>query len=266
MALRVQLGPTLWAAFILGFALGGFFDGILLHQVLQWHHFLSFVGGQNVRDIRTQILADGLFHVAVYVITAAGLWMLWRSRSDSSVTSDRRFLGAVLLGFGIWQFADVVLFHWVIGIHHIRVDVPNPITWDVGWLLIIGVPPTAGGLLLLRSGDSNRGGGRFLAREGIAVVVVIAALLSTVPMAGQQFTTVLLRPGVGPGRALELAAAVDGRLVWADTSGEVAVLEGNRNVNPLRLYANGALLVSTSMVGSGCLIWPRAGRSVPSAS
>ena len=25
-----------WAAALIGFALGGFFDGILLHQVLQW--------------------------------------------------------------------------------------------------------------------------------------------------------------------------------------------------------------------------------------
>lgn len=30
-----------WAGYLLGFALGGFFDGILLHQVLQWHHLLD---------------------------------------------------------------------------------------------------------------------------------------------------------------------------------------------------------------------------------
>ncbi len=30
-----------WAGTILGFSLGGFFDGILLHQVLQWHHLFS---------------------------------------------------------------------------------------------------------------------------------------------------------------------------------------------------------------------------------
>src|SRR5687768_8252330 len=33
-----------WGA-VLGFALGGFFDGILLHQILQWHHLLSLVPG-----------------------------------------------------------------------------------------------------------------------------------------------------------------------------------------------------------------------------
>lgn len=33
---------VLWAA-VLGFALSGFFDGVLLHQILQWHHLLSLV-------------------------------------------------------------------------------------------------------------------------------------------------------------------------------------------------------------------------------
>ena len=64
--------PTL-AARILGFALGGFIDGILLHQVLQWHHLLSLVEGERFRDLRVQILADGLFHVLMYVIAIAGL-------------------------------------------------------------------------------------------------------------------------------------------------------------------------------------------------
>src|SRR5690606_10212012 len=56
------------AAGLLGFALGGFFDGILLHQVLQWHHLLATVQGALFQDLRVQILADGLFHALMYVI------------------------------------------------------------------------------------------------------------------------------------------------------------------------------------------------------
>lgn len=33
----------LWGAVLLSVALSGFFDGILLHQVLRWHHLLSGV-------------------------------------------------------------------------------------------------------------------------------------------------------------------------------------------------------------------------------
>jgi uncharacterized membrane protein len=96
-------------AAILGFAFGGFFDGILLHQVLQWHHFLSLVDASSLTDIRNQILADGLFHIAVFLLALAGIVMLWRR---GQLPADRQLLGWAALGFGVWQFADVV---WSIG-------------------------------------------------------------------------------------------------------------------------------------------------------
>ncbi|MBW9091827.1 DUF2243 domain-containing protein [Rhizobium wenxiniae] len=66
------------AALALGFSLGGFFDGILLHQILQWHHLLS--GLEQARlDIRFLILTDGLFHGLMYVVAIIGLYLLWMS-------------------------------------------------------------------------------------------------------------------------------------------------------------------------------------------
>ncbi|WP_229682857.1 DUF2243 domain-containing protein [Siccirubricoccus deserti] len=60
------------AAVVLGFAHGVFVDGIMLHQALQWHHFLSLVPGEALRDIRAQILSEGIFHVALYVYGCSG--------------------------------------------------------------------------------------------------------------------------------------------------------------------------------------------------
>ena len=68
-----------WAGYALGFGIGGFFDGILLHQILQWHHLLSGLQGAPYDDLRFQVLADGLFHVFMYVVTVIGLWLLWQS-------------------------------------------------------------------------------------------------------------------------------------------------------------------------------------------
>ena len=135
------------AGAIIGFSLGGFFDGILLHQVLQWHHLFSLVPGERWRDIRNQILMDGWFHVLHYAIAIVGLWVLWTARSGFAGSgADRRLLGATLLGFSTWQFVDVVLFHWILMIHRIRVNVPNPLLYDLGWLAVFGLTTLCAGL------------------------------------------------------------------------------------------------------------------------
>jgi uncharacterized membrane protein len=44
------------AALLVGFSIGGLFDGILLHQILQWHHLLSGVRRPWLVDLRAQVL------------------------------------------------------------------------------------------------------------------------------------------------------------------------------------------------------------------
>jgi|SRR5436853_6896482 len=96
-------------AAVMGFAFSGFFDGILLHQVLQWHHFLSLVPGKRYDNIEVQILAAGIFHAAMYLFAIARLIMIWRRGERGP---DGRLLRAwAVLGFSIWQFADVILAH-----------------------------------------------------------------------------------------------------------------------------------------------------------
>jgi uncharacterized membrane protein len=251
------------AAGVLGFALGGFFDGIMLHQVLQWHHFLSLVPGEALRDIRAQILADGMFHVAVYAIAALGLWLLWRARGGLGTADGRKLLGAALLGFGVWQVVDVVGFHWVVGIHRIRVDVPNPLLWDLGWLAVIGLPPLLAGLWLRRraaGGPSAPGGGGHHGRAAaamLAVSVLGAAPLASLPPAGATKAVVLFRPGLGLEGAFAAVAAAEGRVVWADASGELLTVELGPEASAWRLYRHGALLVGTSGPIAGCLAWMR---------
>ena len=48
----VEWGRVLVASAGLGFAFGGFFDGILLHQILQWHHLLSLVAVREISPPR----------------------------------------------------------------------------------------------------------------------------------------------------------------------------------------------------------------------
>src|SRR4051794_8119276 len=139
---------ALWGAALLGVALGGLFDGILLHQVLQWHHLLSLVGNETLNDIRVQIFADGLFHVLMYIIGCVGLWLLWSGANAATSARSSSLIGMTLLGFGVWQIIDVVFFHWILRIHRIRVDVASPLPWDIGWMVIFGVPALALGYWL----------------------------------------------------------------------------------------------------------------------
>jgi uncharacterized membrane protein len=111
--------------------MGGFVDGILFHQVLQWHHLLSAVARPGLADLRTQVLADGLFHVLMHAIALTGLLLLLRARKAFSVAgAERDYLAVFLVGFGLWHVLDAVLFHWVLGIHHVRMDSASPLAWD----------------------------------------------------------------------------------------------------------------------------------------
>jgi uncharacterized membrane protein len=154
--------------------------------VLQWHHLFSLVPGEIWRDIRMQILMDGLFHVAHYLIALAGLWLLWRNRpgvvrgAASNANLGLGLLGAALLGFGVWQVVDVVGFHWVLGIHRIRVGVPNPLTYDIGWLVAFGATALLAGFVVLRRARDDRFGGAGPgggpAATGLAALVLLAVL------------------------------------------------------------------------------------------
>jgi uncharacterized membrane protein len=254
-----QAGSPNIAAGVLGFALGGFIDGILLHQVLQWHHLLSLVEGESLRDLRTQILADGLFHVLMYVITLVGLWLLWRSRGAvTGRRGDLRIVASALLGFGIWQLVDVVGFHWVMGIHRIRVDVPNPLVWDIGWLIVFALPSLAAAWWLRgRAGQDGPGGPVLRAAPGIlAVLALVAGPVALLPPAGTTTAMVVFRAGISPADAFRAVGSANGRVLWSSVNGDVLAVDLSEG-RASTLYENGALLVSTSAPLVGCLAWSR---------
>jgi uncharacterized membrane protein len=241
------------SGYLLGFALGGFFDGILLHQILQWHHLLSAIDGT---DIRFQVAADGYFHALMYVIAAIGLWLLWTALRSPGHHAGRRLFAAMLIGFGGWHIADAVLSHWLIGIHRIRMDSENPLVWDLLWLAIFGIIPLLAGLWM-RKGQGG-GGTRQPVRR--AIVPLLATLLVTGagaqalrPASGSDFTTVLFRPGTSPQTVFAAIAAADGRLVWADRTGQLVLIRMEDGRSGWSLFRHGAILVSGAGLPSGCL-------------
>lgn len=242
------------AAVLLGVALGGFFDGILLHQVLQWHHLLSNVDGAAFQDLRVQLLADGLFHLLMYVLAAVALWGLWRHRAALLQTgATPLLLGAVLIGFGLWHVLDAVLSHWLTGIHRIKGDSPNPLAWDLTWFVLFGLLPMAAGLWLRRRPSSGPSARR--AAGGLAVLALTAGLLAAMgPPAGGP-SVVVFGPDVDGAAAFNVLAAADARVLWADRRGAVWVVQRSETEPPLALLRGGAWLVGGSWAGWGCANW-----------
>lgn len=247
------------AGYALGFALGGFFDGILLHQILQWHHLLSGLEGDPFADLRFQILADGLFHALMYVIGAVGLWLLWRSRSEfGRPRADRMLLSNALIGFGAWHVIDSVLSHWVLGIHRIRMDSDMPLIWDLTWFFAFGVVPLLLGWLI-RPDRSDLSRPRAAAPASLAVLVLAGGAVASLPPPNAENapTVVVFAPGTTPTAAHAAMASVEGRLVWSDASDQVWAIDVPAGTSIAPLYTKGALLVSKSVVPLGCLDWFR---------
>ena len=138
---------------LLGVGLGGFVDGILLHQILQWHHMLTSEGSYpktTVAGLETNMLWDGLFHAATWVAVAAGIYILWRRTTDWPwAISGRAFVGWLLVGWGLFNLVEGVVDHHILTIHHVR-EGSNETAWDLAFLAF-GALLVIGGCLLARS-------------------------------------------------------------------------------------------------------------------
>ncbi|MET8695391.1 DUF2243 domain-containing protein [Streptomyces bauhiniae] len=149
---------------LLGVGLGGFVDGILLHQLLQWHHMLTstdhdhigvkYYDPHTVSGLEMNTVWDGVFHALCWIAVLAGLAVLY-----SRVTHDRRTVwtsrvlwGWVLSGWGVFNLVEGILDHQILGIHHVHGG-PYQAWWDAGFLVL--------GALFVAVGHLIRRGGRF---------------------------------------------------------------------------------------------------------
>ncbi len=90
---------------LFGLGLGGFFDGIVLHQLLQWHHMLSsWYPMDTIENINLNTLWDGIFHSLTYLFVIAGLFILWRTAHRHHLYwSTKLLVGTMLIGWGWFQ-------------------------------------------------------------------------------------------------------------------------------------------------------------------
>lgn len=147
---------------LLGIGLGGLVDGILLHQILQWHHMLTDYGGHasfpatTVPSLEDNTLWDGLFHAGTWMCTLVGILLLWRAVNGGRHWGWRSLVGLMLAGWGLFNVVEGIVNHLILTVHHVRDDLGGPLAWDIGFLVF--------GALLVLAGTALRGSDR----EGIA--------------------------------------------------------------------------------------------------
>jgi uncharacterized membrane protein len=140
---------------VLGVGLGAFVDGIVLHQMLQWHHMLTGTGHHpmdSVAGIEDNTVADGLFHLFAWVLVVVGATLLVRAwQRGSDPPSWMAYVGLLIVGWGAFNVVEGVVDHHLLELHHVRDDVSDPSPWDLAFLAS-GLVLIVVGWLLARHG------------------------------------------------------------------------------------------------------------------
>ncbi|UCZ54941.1 DUF2243 domain-containing protein [Bacillus shivajii] len=128
---------NLWSGILFGLGLIAFFDEVVFHQLLHWHHFYD----RSTRSLG--LISDGLFHAFSWFATIGGLFMFADLRRRQALWPTR-WWGGVFFGAGAFQLYDGIVQHKVMRIHQIRY-VDNVIIYDFIWnlsaiaILVIGI-------------------------------------------------------------------------------------------------------------------------------
>ena len=143
---RPSLAP---AGIMLGIGLGGFLDGILLHQILQVHAMLSAqVPMNSMTNMKTNMTADGLFHALTWLATLSGVALLWNTlnRFVGERPSGVELTGYMLAGWGWFNLVEGIVDHHILDLHYV-VQALGQSVWDYLYLACGAVLILVGHLL-----------------------------------------------------------------------------------------------------------------------
>ncbi|WP_442483054.1 DUF2243 domain-containing protein [Aeoliella sp. SH292] len=158
MSLAPTRRPLIVAGTALGIGMGGFLDGIVLHQLLQLHNMMSakyptrgVAAEQLIVNLEINMFWDGVFHMMTWTMTAAGLVLLWQAIvRPNIILSGRTLIGAMVVGWGLFNLVEGIIDHHILHLHHV-VETAEHIFWDVAFLAS-GLLMIAAGAWLVRTG------------------------------------------------------------------------------------------------------------------
>lgn len=146
-------GRAAWlsaGAMLLGAGMGAFLDGIVLHQVLQWHAMVSEpYPPTDLVASKLNMFWDGVFHAASWVTVIAAVAILTHELPKYSTGMVGWVVaGGALVGWGLFNVVEGLIDHSVMRLHHVHPGM-HETAWDVSFLAF-GVSLIAGGIALSR--------------------------------------------------------------------------------------------------------------------
>jgi uncharacterized membrane protein len=147
--------PLVTAGIFMGIGLGGFVDGITLHQLLQTHNMLSAIRPKDsIPNMEINMFWDGLFHALCWAMAAIGLMLLWKAGARRDVPwSGKTFVGALFLGWGLFNLVEGIIDHHILNIHHV-IERLGVSAFDYAFLAS-GVIMIIGGWMAIRSARND---------------------------------------------------------------------------------------------------------------
>jgi uncharacterized membrane protein len=130
--------PLTTASMVLGIGMGGFIDGIVLHQILQWHEMLSNKIPTNEYVGKSiNMFWDGIFHFFCLIVVLVGIILMWKLLFRKDINHSGRLLtGGLLLGWGLFNIIEGLIDHHLLKLHNVVELSPNH---DTGNYIFLGI-------------------------------------------------------------------------------------------------------------------------------
>ncbi len=128
---------------LFGVGVAAFVDETVFHQLLHWHHFY------DKSTPAAGLVSDGVFHAFGWFAVVAGLFLFADLRRREAWQA-KRWVGALLVGYGAFQLYDGTVQHKLMRLHQIRYDV-ELLPYDLAWNLSAAVFLIVGAVLLIQT-------------------------------------------------------------------------------------------------------------------
>lgn len=149
--------PLTATAAILGVGVGGFIDGILLHQILQWHEMISNkLPPTNFISKSVNMFWDGIFHAFTLGVTVTGIILLWKLLYRQDINrSGYLFSGGLVMGWALFNLIEGIADHHLLKLHNVRETTTHVAAWNYGFLGF-SVVLLLGSLVLINRGSKEQ--------------------------------------------------------------------------------------------------------------